>query len=378
MDKSERPNLADGIAGGALQPGDMVLGRVGDDEVLLVRTASRFLAVSPYCTHYHGSLIDGLVVGETVRCPLHHSCFSLRNGAPLRAPALDPLDCWKVDQQGDMVFVREKAAPAAPPSADTLPRTPTSVVIIGGGGAGLAAADTLRREGYDGPISMISADEDPPCDRPNLSKDYLSGEAQEDWMPLRSPEYFTEQRIELLLGTRVQSVDAANRNVVLADGTRRPFGALLIATGADPVRPPIPGADGPQVHYLRSFADSRAIIARTASSTRVVVVGASFIGLEVAASLRTRGIAVDVVAPDRVPLERIMGREIGQFVQALHVAHGVTFHLGTTVTRVDDRTVTLSDGTTLRCRFRRDGRRRPAGDSTCRERWPGARPGHRR
>jgi NADPH-dependent 2,4-dienoyl-CoA reductase/sulfur reductase-like enzyme/nitrite reductase/ring-hydroxylating ferredoxin subunit len=351
MDKSERPNLADGIAGGALQPGDMLLGRVGDDEVLLVRTASRFLAVSPYCTHYHGSLVDGLVVGETVRCPLHHSCFSLRNGALLRAPALDPLDCWKVDQQGDMVFVREKAGPATQPSAGTLPRTPTSVVIIGGGGAGLVAADTLRREGYDGPITIISAEEDPPCDRPNLSKDYLAGEAQEDWMPLRAPEYFNEQRIELLLGTRVQSVDALGRNVVLTDGTHRPFGALLIATGADPVRPPIPGADSARVHYLRSFADSRAIIAKAATATHVVVVGASFIGLEVAASLRSRGIAVDVVAPDRVPLERVMGREIGHFVQGLHVAHGVTFHLGTTVTRVDDRTVTLSDGTTLDADF---------------------------
>ena len=138
---------------------------------------------------------------------------------------------------------------------------------------------------------------------------------------------------------------------MLADGTRRPFGALLIATGADPVRPPIPGADGPRVHYLRSFSDSRAIIARTASSKSVVVVGASFIGLEVAASLRTRGIAVDVVAPDRVPLERVMGPEIGQFVQAVHVAHGVTFHLGTTVARIDDRTVTLGDGTTLDADF---------------------------
>ena len=191
MDESERPNLADGIAAGALEPGDMLLGRVGDDEVLLARTASRFLAVSPYCTHYHGPLIDGLVVGETVRCPLHHSCFSLRNGALLRAPALDPLECWKVVQQGDMVFVKEKAAPPEPPAADTLPSPPPSVVIIGGGGAGLVAADTLRREGYGGPISIISADDEPPCDRPNLSKDYLAGEAQEDWMPLRSPEYFT-------------------------------------------------------------------------------------------------------------------------------------------------------------------------------------------
>ena len=329
----------------------MLLGRVGDDDVLLARAGDRFFAVGAHCTHYHGALADGLLVENTVRCPLHHACFSLETGEALRAPALDAIACWRVERQGDKVFVREKAA--APKSVRTAAsgQRPSSVGIIGGGAAGLAAADMLRREGYDGPITMISADQDPPVDRPNLSKDYLAGEAQEDWIPLWPADLYAERRVELVLGTRVASIEAKSRAVVFENGSRREFGALLMTTGADPVRLPIPGADHPQVLYLRSFADSRAIVERAAQAKHAVVVGASFIGLEVSASLRTRGVAVDVVAPQRVPLERIMGTEIGRFVQSLHEAHGVVFHLGETVTSIAGRTVTLSGGRTLDADF---------------------------
>jgi apoptosis-inducing factor 3 len=348
---TQPPSLGEGIAVTALQPGGMLLGRVGNDDVVLARTGDEFFAVGAHCTHYHGALADGLIVGDTVRCPLHHACFSLRSGEAVRAPALDPIACWRVERQGEMVFVREKLPQPQPSLLAAVPHAPASVIIIGGGGAGLAGADMLRRKGYEGPLTMLSADDAPPSDRPNLSKDYLAGQAQDDWIPLRSPEYFTEQRIELVLGARVSSIDVHGRHVLLDGGARRPFDALLIATGADPVRLPIPGADGPQVHYLRSFADSRALVDKVASAKHVVVVGASFIGLEVSASLRTRGIAVDVVAPDQVPLERVMGQEVGRFIQSLHEAHGVVFHLGETVTRIDGRTATLSGGSTLDADF---------------------------
>jgi NADPH-dependent 2,4-dienoyl-CoA reductase/sulfur reductase-like enzyme len=224
-------------------------------------------------------------------------------------------------------------------------------VIVGGGAAGLAAADMLRREAYDGPITIISADDSPPPDRPNLSKDYLTGTAQEDWIPLRAPEFYTDNHIELMLGARVSSLDVARREVVLESGSRHSFGALLIATGANPIHLPIPGADAPEVHYLRSFADSKAIIQKTQQAKKVVVAGASFIGLEVAASLRNRDIAVDVVAPERVPLERVMGVELGRFIQTLHESHGVVFHLGETVTSIDGRRVSTSGGSTLDADF---------------------------
>jgi apoptosis-inducing factor 3 len=288
------------------------------------------------------------MVGDTVRCPWHHACFSFRTGEALRAPALDPIPSWRVEKLGDKIFVREKLpSPISKRSAEG----PKSVVIVGGGAAGLAAADMLRREGYKGSLTIVSADDSPPVDRPNLSKDYLAGTAQEEWVPLRPPDYYRDRRIDLLLHSRVSSIDTTNRRIVVDNGKQLEFGALLLATGAEPIHLPIEGATDSQLHYLRTFADSKAIIAKSASAKRVVVVGASFIGLEVAASLRARGILVDVVAPESQPLERVMGAEIGLFVRKLHESHGVTFHLGQTVSRVSSRRVILSDGTHVEADF---------------------------
>ncbi|PWT81406.1 MAG: pyridine nucleotide-disulfide oxidoreductase [Blastocatellia bacterium] len=351
-DKPSLPDLTVGVAVDSLKSGGMLLGRVGADEVLLVRAGDRFFAVGPYCTHYHGRLAEGLVVGDTVRCPLHHACFGLQTGEALRAPALDPIACWRVERQGPIVAVREKSeSRVSAVSSAGSSQHPSSIVIVGGGAAGLAAADMLRREAYEGPITMISADPDPPVDRPNLSKDYLSGEAQEDWVPLWPADLYVERRVELVLGSRVSAIDPAARRVLLENGSHRDFSELLIATGADPVRLAVPGSDSRHVLYLRSFADSRAIVERVSAAKRVVVVGASFIGLEVSASLRTRGINVDVVAPGQVPLARIMGTEVGRFVRSLHEARGVVFHLGETLTSVAGRTVALSGGGTLDADF---------------------------
>ncbi|MGH9738999.1 MAG: FAD-dependent oxidoreductase [Candidatus Acidiferrales bacterium] len=343
-------DLTAGIPANSLANGSTLAGRVGENEVVLVRSGDRFFAVDAHCTHYGGLLGDGLVVGNTIRCPLHHACFDLKSGEALRAPALNPLTCWRVEQRGDAVFVREKAQPQMPSRAHASASHPSSVVIIGGGAAGLAAADMLRRESYDGPITIVSADSDPPVDRPNLSKDYLAGQAQEEWIPLWPPDLYAERRVELALGSRAKSIDAAAQTVLLENGSRLAFGALLIATGAEPVRLPIPGADS-RVFYLRSFADSRAIVERAQSGKRAVVVGASFIGLEVAASLRARGVAVDVVAPEKRPLERIMGAEIGQLVQAIHEEHGVVFHLGETVSSIASESVKLSGGGEINADF---------------------------
>jgi apoptosis-inducing factor 3 len=344
------PDLTKGVAARDIPEGGTLLGRVGDDDVVLARSGDRFFAVGAHCTHYHGPLAEGLVVDGTVRCPLHHACFSLATGEALRAPALDPVACWRVSRESDVVFVRDKIEPPRP-RASRSGNNPSSVVIVGGGAAGLAAADMLRREGYSGPVTMISADADAPVDRPNLSKDYLAGEAQEDWIPMWPADKYAERKIDLVLGRRVSSIDARSRILSLDDGSRREFGALLIATGADPVRLTIPGADPSQVLYLRSFRDSRAIVERTRSAKRVLVVGSSFIGLEVAASLRTRDIAVDVVGPDSVPLERVMGVEVGRFVRSLHESHGVVFHLGQTVASVSGRSVSLSGGNKLDADF---------------------------
>ncbi len=353
MGNPAKPDLAQGVAFRELPDGGMVVGAVGDEDVIVLRRGDVVSAIGAYCTHYHGPLAEGLVVGDTVRCPLHHACFSVRTGEALRAPALDPIPCWRVERIGDTIFVREKL-PVSPraqgvsTAAQTQPRT---VVIVGGGAAGLAAADMLRREGYPGSVTLISADDSAPCDRPNLSKDYLAGTAPEEWLPLRAPEYYAEQRIDLLLRSRVTSLDPERGRVKLEGGRELDYGALLLATGADPVRLEIPGATDSQVCYLRSLSDSRAIVAKAVAAKSVVVVGASFIGLEVAASLRQRGIDVHVVGPESVPMLRTLGAEVGQFVQGVHESHGVRFYLGKTVQRMNGRRVTLSDGATLEADF---------------------------
>jgi NADPH-dependent 2,4-dienoyl-CoA reductase/sulfur reductase-like enzyme/nitrite reductase/ring-hydroxylating ferredoxin subunit len=346
--ETNKPNFRNGFPIRDLRDGSMILGQADGEELVLGRRGDEFFAIGAHCTHYGGPLAEGLIVGDAVRCPWHHACFSLQNGEALRAPALDPVPCWRVERLGDRIFVREKVSPQAP---NRLTQGPSSVVIVGGGAAGLAAVDMLSREGYDGPLTIVSADASPPVDRPNLSKDYLAGTAQEEWIPLRPSDYYRDRGIDLLLQSRVSSLDTKGRRIVLENGKALEFGALLLATGADPVHLPIEGATDSQLQYLRTFADSKAIIAKASSAKRVVVVGASFIGLEVAASLRTRGIFVDVVAPGSQPLERIMGADVGQFIRKLHEAHGVTFHLGVTVSGVNGRAVTLTDGTHLEADF---------------------------
>ena len=353
MGDAEKRDFAKGIPAGQIPDGGMMQGQAGGEDVVLARRGGEFFAVGASCTHYGGPLGEGLIVGDEVRCPLHHACFSLKTGEALRAPAFDPIPCWKVERAGDTVFVREKLPGPAAKKPPMSAKPPDSVVIVGGGAAGLAAAEMLRREGYGGAVTMLSADDSAPCDRPNLSKEYLAGSAPEEWIPLRPPEFYTERRIDLVLNSRVASIGVQRKRVQLENGKTYAFGALLLATGAEPVKLPIAGADASssRVHYLRTFADSRALIAKAASAKQVVIAGGSFISLEAAASLRERGIAIHVVAPEHAPLERVFGREIGDFVRQLHESHGVVFHLGETVSRLDGSRATLSGGSTLEADF---------------------------
>ena len=341
--EDEGPDLTPGVKLADFDDRQMLRGHVGEDAVLLARVNGEVLAVGAACTHYGGPLAEGLVVGDTVRCPLHHACFSLRTGEALRAPAFDAIACWKVERDGDRIVVREQIAPAAQPAAASVDH-PTKVVIVGGGAAGFACAEMLRRRGYKGGLVMLSEDADPPCDRPNLSKDYLAGQAEEGWIPLRSADFYAESGIDLHLNTAVARIDTAAHVVATADGNTFPFDRLLLATGAEPVRLPIAGADQAHVFTLRSLADSRAIIAKAGAARSAVVLGSGFIGLEVAAALRTRGLDVHVVSLDECPLEKVLGPDLGDFIRGLHQEHGVIFHMERSLTSIGQQTVTLSGG----------------------------------
>jgi NADPH-dependent 2,4-dienoyl-CoA reductase/sulfur reductase-like enzyme/nitrite reductase/ring-hydroxylating ferredoxin subunit len=351
---SSGPDFAQGVPANELADGQMLSGRVGNEPALLFRSGNEFFAVGATCTHYGGPLAKGLVSGDTVRCPWHHACFSLKTGDALRAPAFSPLPRWKVEQRDGKVFAREpmeaaKKATQKPVKPDGKAAAasagmPERIAIIGGGAAGFAAAEKLRHEGYAGQITVVSGEDAPPVDRPILSKGYLAGQASDDWLPLRPDSFYADNRIDLRLRANATGIDTTAREVALADGTKLPWDRLLIATGAEPVRLMIPGAGLPHVYTLRSLADCRAIIERAKTAKRAVVLGASFIGLEVAAALRARGLRVHVVAPDRRPMERILGPQIGDFVRSLHEKHGVVFHLGETPAAIDARRVTLSGG----------------------------------
>lgn len=373
--KLSGPDLTQGVELATIPDGTMLLGHAQGEPVLLARRGDEVFAIGAICTHYGAPLEQGLLDGDTVRCQWHHACFSLRTGEALRAPALNPVSHWRVEHWhreevrdvarqftpvetpvgsvyvqekfGSTVYVREKLAFVSRPSQPLAAGIPASVVIVGGGAAGNAAAEMLRREGYSGRITMLSTDESVPCDRPNLSKGFLSGTATDESNPLRSEKFYKDHEIELHLGARVTTIDTADRHVQLTDGSRHAYDALLLATGAEPIRLDVPGADLPHVHYLRTLADGRALVASALVAKRAVVIGASFIGLEVAASLRARDVEVDVVGTETVLMEKVLGPEIGNFLRKLHQDHGVTFHLGTTATTIDTQSVTLKSGERL-------------------------------
>jgi NADPH-dependent 2,4-dienoyl-CoA reductase/sulfur reductase-like enzyme/nitrite reductase/ring-hydroxylating ferredoxin subunit len=340
------PDFAAGVPLASIPRGGVLAGRVGDDAVLLARLDDGVHAVAAHCTHYGGPLAEGLVEGDGIRCPWHHACFSLRTGRARHAPAFAPLARWRTEIVGDTVFVRGQQA-AAPP-AKARPRTdPRRILIVGGGAAGYAAALRLRELGHDGGIAMLSADDAPPCDRPNLSKDYLAGTAPEDWIPLQPRGFYADHDIDLRLGCKVARIDTHRREATTLAGDAFGYDALLLATGAEPRRLNIPGSDLPNVFTLRTLADARAIIAAAQRAKSVAFVGAGFIGLEAAAALRMRGLDVHVVAPETVPMERVLGRELGELFSDLHRRNGVSLHLDASATTFDGSVLTLASGTRL-------------------------------
>ena len=337
------PDFSHGIRLSEIPAEGTISGRVGDDPVLLSRLGGELFAIGGSCTHYGGHLGDGISRGTTVRCPLHHACFDLRTGAVLRAPALDPVDRWEVAVEGGQAFVRRKI------ERDEQFATPAgvgigSIVIIGGGASGLACAKELRTRGFAGNVTILSADSDPPCDRPNLSKDYLAGNAPEEWLWLRGDAWYRENDIDLRLSTEVTKIDPEARNVHCKSGEQICFDRLLIATGAEPNRLDAPGLDQPHVFTLRSVNDARTLAERAQAGGRAVIIGASFIGLEAAAALRQRKVEVDVVSVEEIPLEHVFGTDVGTQLKALHESKGVSFHLNCVVKQFDGREVELGDG----------------------------------
>jgi NADPH-dependent 2,4-dienoyl-CoA reductase/sulfur reductase-like enzyme/nitrite reductase/ring-hydroxylating ferredoxin subunit len=360
-DELTGPDLTEGIEISSVRPGQLIAGHAFGEPVLLVHVEPNWFAVGGKCTHYGAPLHQGVLLGETIRCPWHHACFELRNGAASCAPALNDLPSYDVAIENNIVRVTEKRdhgqlkGPAGRPRGSRAPEGvlfeenpitgPKSVVIIGAGAAGNACAEMLRREAYRGPVTLIDPDPDAPYDRPNLSKDYLAGSAPEEWLPLHPKEFYAAQRIDIISGLEVTAIDVHSQSVRLSDGSSRSYGCLLLATGASPLRLDIPGSD--RIQYLRTLQDCRAIISKLGASKNAVIIGASFIGLEVAASLVTRGLGVSVVALEKLPLELVLGGELGTLIKKIHDERGVRFYMEHSVKAVEEKSVVLDDGTRL-------------------------------
>ncbi len=320
----------DGVLGGVVGDAPVMLARITDEHGPGgLGDGERVVAWDARCTHVGASLPAGLRVGTQVHCPFHHACFSLRTGEALLAPAFAPLRGWDVVVADGLVRVLPQSPVPAPADHVDDVRGVRRVVVVGGGAAGYAAVERLRRAGWDGELTLVSAEAYLPVDRTKLSKGYLGGQAGVDGLPMTPASWYGDHDVTTLLGTGVDRIDLAE-HLVSVGGRDLPYDALVVATGAEPVRPGLPGFDGPGVHVLRSVADADGIIAAATAGSggRVVVLGTGFIGLETAAAMRDRGVDVTVVSLDEVPLAGVVGAELGGLVRRVHEEHGVRFAVG--------------------------------------------------
>jgi NADPH-dependent 2,4-dienoyl-CoA reductase/sulfur reductase-like enzyme/nitrite reductase/ring-hydroxylating ferredoxin subunit len=322
-----------------LKNGEMKAFNVHNVDILLCKIDDEFYAVGAFCTHYGASLENGVLSGDRIVCPWHHACFDAKSGDLLEPPAKDAIPSFEVKIDGENVVVTvpgETVHERTPEMiAQDSEREKRTFVILGAGAAGNAAAQTLREDGFQGRIVMVTQENRGPYDRPNLSKDYLQGEAEPEWMPLRPDDFYKDHSIELIFNKEAKLVSANDKRIVFSNDEALGYDKLLIATGGIARSLNISGSDLKNIFTLRSFDDADRIIKASENSTSTVVIGASFIGMETADSLRHRGLDVTVVAPETTPFEHAFGSEIGNLFQKLHEENGVKFKLGQSVERFE-------------------------------------------
>lgn len=341
------PDLARGVPATALADGAAVAGRFDGERVLIVRSGDRLCALAGTCTHLQAPLEQGRVADGHLTCPWHHARFSLDTGEAVAAPAFDPLARYDVDEADGCVRVTGRAE--KPPRHAGGERAPGRVVIVGGGAGGHACAELLARAGHGRAVTLVSDDLHPPYDRTFCSKQYLVGGqvSREDCLLGTGELWDGVGNVVLRQPRRAVAIDRGTRTVELDDGELLPFDHLVLAPGGEPVRPDTPGLDHPDVHLLRTLHDADRIIAGAERARHAAVIGASFVALEAAASLRQRGLEVDVIAPDPVPLAKVVGEEIGRMIRSVHEEKGVRFRLGRKVEGYEQGLLTMDDGSTL-------------------------------
>lgn len=319
-----------------MKNGEMKNVSIGDGkELLLCRIEDKYYALAANCTHYGGPLADGVLSGDRIVCPWHHACFNAKTGVLLEPPAQDNLEKYETSiKNGDVIISvpdPEEEKQQNINSGKAVGADSSVFVILGGGAAGNAAVQTLRQDGYSGRIILVSQENRTPYDRPNLSKEYLSGEVQEEWMPLRNDEFYKENEIELLLNKKVGKLDVKGKEIQFTDKGSIKYDKVLIATGSKAKKLNLPGVNLNNVFTLRSFEDAERIIKAAGLAKNAVIIGASFIGLETAYSLSKKKIPVTVISQELIPFERVFGREVGNMFKDLHEQNGINFKLSRTL-----------------------------------------------
>ena len=338
-----------------LQNGEMQQIAVGDSQILLSKINDKYYATGAFCSHYGAPLKKGILCGERIVCPWHNACFNAISGHQEEPPGLDSLATFDIKIEGENVLVQI-------PEEIFQQRTPVmsryiqnaderTFVVLGAGIAGINAVEALRREGFQGKIVLVSSEQKLPYDRTSLSKSYLQGGKEEDSLALRSCEFYDSHDVELRFSNAVTKVDVSGKTLTFADGSSLEYDSLLLATGGKPRKLDVPGSDLDNIFTLRQPEDANKILNAVKDAKEAVVVGSSFIGMEVAASLTQQEVKVTVVSPDDVPFKKVLGDKLGKMFQKLHEKQGVTFKFGTKATKFKGKdkveTVILENGDTI-------------------------------
>ncbi len=338
-----------------LVEGIPMVAAIGEEKALLARVRGKVYAVGHKCPHYEEKLEHGALFGTLIVCKSHFARMDITTGRALAAPAYNDLPVYPVRIEAGDVWLGPVVKPKFPKPAAEIGSDPRTFLIVGAGAAGNMAAETLRRQGFAGRIVMITAESERPYDRPNLSKDFITGKVDEDYLHLHGSKFYPNQGIELLTGRKVVSLDTADKAAVLEGGETIRFDRALLASGGTPRRLPVPGADGQGCFMLRTAEDARAIVSAAARWKTVVLIGAGFIGLELAGSLRDKDLEVVVVAPEALPLANVLGDRVSAYMKSLHESREVRFLMGRTASRIEGepgaKVVTLSDGVRLPAGF---------------------------
>lgn len=346
MSDTNLPDLSSPIPLDQLEEGKPFPGTFEDESVVLVRRGDTVSAVSGSCPHAGADLAAGMVVDGELRCPWHHARFDLDTGAATGGPAVDGLGCFAVEVTGGTVRVLGHKEVQDVVSLGGRPTTgPRRIGVVGAGAAGYAFVRTLYAEGFEGTVDVFTDDPDPAYDRTQCSKSYLSGDMERASCLLPDLESVSDK--VTVQRVAVDALEASSHSLRTVAGETHTFDALVLATGAEPIRPEFDGNQDSHAFVLRTLADADAIIEAAQHARRAVVLGGSFIGLEVAASLEAQGLEVTIVDQARTPLAHMLGEAVGKYVQSIHEDQGEKFRLGRSIVGFDGSRVTLDDDSVL-------------------------------